>query len=90
MDPSSPDEVMQFPCDYPLKVMGFTEGPFRESVLEIIERHVPDLDISKIRSRDSRSGKYVSLTIPFTATSREQLDALYQDLSDCKAVSVAL
>lgn len=90
MDPSSPDEVMQFPCDYPLKVMGFTEGPFRESVLEIIERHVPDLDISKIQSRDSRSGKYVSLTIPFTATSREQLDALYQDLSDCKAVSVAL
>ena len=90
MEPPSPDEVMQFPCDYPLKVMGFAEGPFRESALEIIERHVPDLDVSKIQTRESRGGKYISLTVPFTATSREQLDALYQDLSDCEAVSVAL
>lgn len=81
---------MEFPCEFPLKVMGVTEGPFRKTVLAIVERHVPDLDPSRVQSRESRSGKYTSLTIPFTAQSRTQLDALYQDLTDCEVVSVAL
>lgn len=90
MDSPSPDEIMEFPCEFPLKVMGASEGPFRETVLGIVERHVPDFDPSRVESRESRSGKYTSLTIPFTAQSRAQLDALYQDLTDCEAVSVAL
>ena len=90
MDSPAPDEIMEFPCEFPLKVMGDNEGVFRETVLAIVQRHVPDLDASRVESRESRSGKYTSLTIPFTAESRAQLDALYQELTDCEAVKVAL
>ena len=90
MDSPAPDEIMEFPCEFPLKVMGDSEGIFRETVLAIVEQHVPDLDPSRVESRESRSGKYTSLTIPFTAESRAQLDALYQALTDCEAVKVAL
>jgi len=90
MDEKEPREVLEFPCKYPLKVMGLTGDPFERSVLEILRRHVPDLDPSQISSRESRKGKYTSLTVPFIAKSRQQLDALYQDLTACEAVSVAL
>lgn len=83
-------ELLDFPCEYPLKVMGRTGNAFEQAVLEILRQHIPDLDPSRISSRESRKGKYTSLTIPFIATSRQQLDALYQDLTDSEAVSVAL
>ena len=90
MDSPPADEVMEFPCEFPLKVMGDSGEAFREAVLTIVERHVPDVDPSRVEARESRSGKYTSLTIPFTAESRAQLDALYQELTDCEAVKVAL
>ena len=81
---------MEFPCDFPLKVMGFTEGSFRSAALEIVSRHIPDFDPSRVQARQSRQGKYTSLTISFTATSRAQLDAIYEDLSASDDISVAL
>jgi putative lipoic acid-binding regulatory protein len=59
-------------------------------VVEIVRRHVPDLAEGAVKSRTSAQGRYVSVTVIVNATSREQLDAIYQDLVDCESVIMAL
>ena len=72
-DPGSQSEgLLVFPCDYPLKVMGAAGSQFRALAFEIVGRHVPDLDGSRVEIRPSREGRYVSYTFRFTATSRSK------------------
>ena len=59
-------------------------------VVEIVRKHAPDLGEGAITTRASRNGNYLSVTVTITATSRRQLDAIYQDLVDCEAVIMAL
>ena len=82
--------VFAFPCEFPIKVMGRREGRFAQQVMEIVLRHAPDFEPATIEVRPSRQGKYLSLTCVVRATSREQLDALYQDLCDHPAVVMVL
>ena len=70
--------------------MGRTQPGFAQQMLAIVKRHAPDFDESTVGMRPSREGKYLSLTFTINATSREQLDALYQDLSDHPMVQMAL
>ncbi|MBI2754545.1 MAG: DUF493 domain-containing protein [Betaproteobacteria bacterium] len=70
--------------------MGRREARFAQQVMEIILRHAPDFEPATIDMRPSRQGKYLSLTCLVRATSREQLDALYQDLCDHPAVVMVL
>lgn len=81
---------LAFPCPFPIKVMGRREGGFAKAVLEILQRHVPDFDPATIETRPSRKAKYLSLTCTVYATSREQLDALYQELCDHPSVVLVL
>lgn len=82
--------LLEFPCAYPLKVMGAAGESFQARAFEIVSRHVPDLDGSKVETRASRKGRYVSYTFRFTATSRRQLDELYSDLGQCEDVRAVL
>ena len=79
-----------FPCAFPIKVMGRRGGGFAQAVLEIVRRHVPDFEASTVEMRPSRKGKYLSVTCVVNATSREQLDALYQELCDHPSVVLVL
>ena len=81
---------LAFPCPFPIKVMGRREGGFAQAVMEIVLRHAPDFQPATIEMRPSRKGKYLSLTCVVNATSREQLDALYQELCDHPAVVLVL
>ena len=81
---------LAFPTSFPLKIMGRKESGFTTAVIEIVKRHAPDFMPSTLESRPSREGKYVSLTATINATSREQLDALYQDLCDHPSVVMVL
>lgn len=81
---------LEFPCRFPVKVMGRTTSEFEPRVMEIVRRHVPDLGEDAVRGRPSRSGRFVSLTVTFTARSREQLDDLYRELSDSDCVDFVL
>jgi putative lipoic acid-binding regulatory protein len=74
----------------PIKVMGRREGGFAQAVMEIVLRHAPDFQPATIEMRPSRKGKYLSLTCVVNATSREQLDALYQELCDHPSVVLVL
>ena len=82
--------ALAFPTAFPIKIMGRREGGFARSVLEIVRRHAPDFEPATMEMRPSRKGKYLSLTVTVNATSREQLDALYQELCDHPTVVMVL
>ena len=84
------DAPLAFPCAFPIKIMGRREGGFAQAVMEIVLRHAPDFEPATIEMRPSRKGKYLSLTCIVNATSREQLDALYQELCDHPSVVLVL
>jgi len=75
------ETLLEFPCAFPLKIMGRTQDGFAQAVLEVVLRHAPDFDSASMEMRASRRGNYLSLTCVVNATSREQLDALYRELS---------
>jgi uncharacterized protein len=84
------ESLLTFPCAYPLRVMGVAGSEFQARAIEIVRRHVPDIDGSTIETRPSREGRYVSYTFRFTATSRVQLDRLYTELNQCELVKAIL
>lgn len=82
--------LFKFPCDFPLKVLGRRSDDFRSIVLGIVQKHAGDIAPERIEERPSRDGNYLSLTCTFAAQSREQLDALYRELTSCERVLVVL
>jgi uncharacterized protein len=84
------DSPLKFPCEYPLKVMGRRSDDFRSIVLGIVQKHAGSIDAANIEERPSKDGNYLSLTCTFNARSREQLDALYLELTSCERVMIVL
>jgi putative lipoic acid-binding regulatory protein len=82
--------LLDYPCQYPIKVMGHGKAGFAQAVHEIVTRHAPDFDGSTLEMKSSKHGKYLSVTCTINATSREQLDALYQELCDHPLVVMVL
>jgi putative lipoic acid-binding regulatory protein len=80
----------EFPSEFPIKVMGRHDSDLRALTRAIVERHTGPLQESKVRVRTSGDGNFLALTYVVTATSREQLDAIYRELTACKAVLMAL
>jgi putative lipoic acid-binding regulatory protein len=86
----SEDSLLQFPCDFPIKVMGQRQDGFAQAVLEVVLRHAPDFDAAAMEMRPSAKGAFMSLTCTIHAVSREQLDALYRELSAHPLVKIVL
>jgi putative lipoic acid-binding regulatory protein len=87
----TPEEtLLEFPCRFPIKIMGRVSDSFRRVVVELVEEHVGKLDDDDISESPSSKGNFVSITITITATSRIQLDGIYQALTDSEHVLVAL
>ena len=84
------ETLFEFPCDFPLKVMGRRTDTFRSLVLGIVQKHTGTVDAAKLEERPSKDGTYLSVTYTFRAESREQLDALYRDLTSCEKVLIVL
>ncbi len=82
--------LINYPCDFPLKVFGFTEPGLTEAIARVVRAHAPDFDAASITTRPSSTGRYLSLTCTVRATSREQLDNLYRDLSSHPMVKMVL
>ena len=79
MQEQEPPKI-EFPCDYPIKVLGRSSAVFKSVVLEIFERHAPGFDPGAIVEKGSRKGTFTSLTITIIATGPDQLEALHKDL----------
>ncbi len=71
---------IEFPCEYPIKVLGRQQPGLEETIKAVFERHAPGFDPAAITSRDSSKGTFSALTITITATGPEQLKALHEDL----------
>ena len=84
------ESVIKYPCEFPIKAMGKNGTQLEIAVLEIIHRHDTGLREGSIKSRPSSNGKYLSITVTISAQNRAQLDAIYQDLTDCEHVLMAL
>jgi hypothetical protein len=84
------ESLLEFPCTFPVKIMGQTQDDFAQTMLDIVLRHAPDFDAATVEMRASSGGKYLSLTCTIRATSKAQLDALYHELSGHPLVSMAL
>ena len=87
---SETESLLEFPCQFPIKAMGKTSADFDAIVVEIVRRHVGDIHEGAVSSRPSKAGTYTSVSVMIEATSREQLDAIYQGLTDHPDVLVAL
>ena len=88
--PVADSSPLAFPCDFPIKVMGRKQPGFAQAVTDVVRRHAPDFDPGSVEMRPSRQGRYLSVTCVVRATSREQLDALYQELCDQPGVVMVL
>ena len=88
--PGDEQSPLKFPCEFPIKAMGRATPELEMAVLEIMHRHVPDLGEGAVRTRKSRKGNYLSITVTITARSREQLDAIYMDLTACEHIVFAI
>ncbi|MBK7416587.1 MAG: DUF493 domain-containing protein [Dechloromonas sp.] len=84
------DTLLEFPCDFPIKIMGKAEDTFAEVMLSIVTKHAPDFDATRMELRASSGGNYMSITCTIVATSKPQLDAIYMDLTAHPMVKVAL
>jgi uncharacterized protein len=82
--------LIEYPSEFPIKVMGAQVDGFVEAIVAVARRHDPGFDESKIELRPSHAGNYLGITITITATSREQLDALYSELTAHPMVKVVL
>ena len=90
MNDSTEKSLLEFPCEFPIKIMGHARDDCGSRVVGLVRQHVPDLGEAAIRSRPSKQGKYLAVTVTVNATSREQLDAIYYALTACEHVLMAL
>jgi len=86
----SEDTLLEFPCQFPIKVMGNNSANFENEIVMIIRRHIPQLGEAAIKSRPSKTGKYLSVTVTFIAESKAQLDDLYREVNAHPEVRMVL
>jgi putative lipoic acid-binding regulatory protein len=84
------ETLIEFPCDFPLKIMGATDPGFAQAIVEVVLKHAPEFDPASVEMRPSKAGNYLSLTCTVRAVSQGQLDALYLDLTAHPMVKVVL
>ena len=84
------DTLLEFPCDFPIKMMGRDQDSFRRAAIAVIEEHAGKLSDDAINTSSSRKGNFISITVTINAQSQQQLDDIYQALTDHEEILVAL
>ncbi len=88
--PCTTDALIEYPSDFPIKIMGATHDDFAAAMVELIVLHDPSFHAGKITIRASSKGNYLGLTATVRATSRDQLDNIYRALTSHPMVKVVL
>ncbi len=88
--PSDQETLIEFPCNFPIKVMGEAHEEFANLILNVIQQHLPEFDATRIEMRASTGGKYVSLTCTVLVQSKPQLDDIYRSLTSHPKVKYVL
>jgi len=87
---SEQETLLEFPCEFSIKAMGLATPEFDAVVVEIVRQHAPNLGEGAVRIRPSSGGKYLAVTVTINATSKKQLDTIYQALTDHELVLMSL
>ncbi|WP_408058962.1 DUF493 family protein [Undibacterium hunanense] len=91
MRPIPPEEsLIEYPSDFPIKIMGPMHDDFAQTMVDVVTIHDPTFHAGKVEMRPSSKGAYLSVTVTVRATSREQLDNLYRELSSHPMVKIVL
>lgn len=84
------ETLLEFPCDFAIKAMGPSSEDFDAIVVGIVRNHTDDIAEGAIATKQSSGGKFTSVTVNITATSKAQLDAIYRELSAHELVKYVL
>ena len=84
------ESAIEFPCEFPIKMMGRDTPEFRSTARALVEKHAGKVADDAVKQAQSRKGNFVSITVTITATSQQQLDAIYHDVTDHEDVLMAL
>jgi putative lipoic acid-binding regulatory protein len=84
------DSLFEFPCDFPIKVMGKSHPEFAETIVTVVKQFDSEVDPSRVEMRPSNGGNYTGLTVTVRATSRAHLDDIYRALTGHPMVKVVL
>ncbi len=84
------DQLLEFPCTFPIKIMGVDQPEFRDLAVKLVSRHVGEVAADAVRTSHSSNGRYLCVTVVIDAQSQQQLDAIYRDLTANEQVKVAL
>ena len=90
MDEGGRDTLLEFPCRFPIKMMGRTGDEFRRLAVSLIEKHTGALPDDAVTTSTSRNGNFLAVTVTIDAQSQEQLDEIYRTLTEHDDVLVAL
>lgn len=82
--------LIEYPCDFPIKIMGARVDGFAQAVIEVVLRHAPDFDPARVEMRPSSKGNYLAVTCTFRAVSQVQVDTMYRELTSHPMVKVVL
>ncbi len=89
-DRDSSLDLLEYPCEFPLKVVCKTSEELESVVLKLLRQHVSEKHDVSIKANPSKKNTYTSLTLTFEAQSRQQLETIYQCLYDCPLVVMTL
>ncbi|RFU47162.1 DUF493 family protein [Paraburkholderia sp. DHOC27] len=84
------DSLFEFPCDFPIKVMGKAHPEFADTIVTVVKQFDPAVDATRVETRPSSGGNYTGLTVTVRATSRAHLDDIYRALTGHPMVKVVL
>lgn len=84
------ESLIEYPSDFPIKIMGIMQDAFAQTIAEVVMQHDPTFHAGRMEMRPSSKGTYLSLTVTVRATSREQLDNLYRALTSHPMVKLVL
>jgi uncharacterized protein len=82
--------LLKFPCEFPLKVLGYKGEEFTKNVIDILHKHQTKFDEKSIKTKPSKNDKYLAMTIVIQAKNKQHLDTIYQELNACKQVVMTL
>lgn len=88
MSDQAKETLLEFPCRFPVKVMGARHDDFAQTIHDITLRHAPDFVAADLDMRVSKNGNYLAVTVTITAVSKAQLDALYMELTGHPMVKI--
>lgn len=90
MTEKTTETLFEFPCQFPIKIMANPQKSTVDFILNVFEKNVPEYDSIDFKIRESKTGKYISITATFTAENKEQLDTIYAEISSHPEVHMTL